>query len=92
MGATLVLGNWQAQIFRRPVPQEQQTDDDARDTQHTWGDHPTRKLSIAGITISPMNALRLCHPPLTDHSRERKALTAKTSVPELVCEEIISAV
>src|SRR5438034_11494403 len=29
--------NWQAQIFRRPVLQEQQAHDDAQDTQHTWG-------------------------------------------------------
>jgi len=49
--------NWQARIFRHPMLQEQQADHDAQDTQHTW-DHVARKLSIAGIILSPMNALR----------------------------------
>jgi hypothetical protein len=30
----------------------------------TRGDHVARKLSIAGIIISPMNALRLAKPPV----------------------------
>src|SRR6516225_3359429 len=29
--------NWQAKIFRHPMLQEQQANDDAQDTQHTWG-------------------------------------------------------
>src|SRR6516162_8765133 len=35
-----------------------------RKTLSTRGDHVARKLSIAGIIISPMNALRLAKPPV----------------------------
>src|SRR5262249_50306813 len=35
-----------------------------RKTLRTRGDHVARKLSIAGIIISPMNALRLCQTPV----------------------------
>jgi len=34
----------------------------------TRGDHVVRKLSIAGIIISPLNVLRLAEPPVKLHS------------------------
>src|SRR5262249_24804015 len=36
----------------------------------TRGDHVARKLSIAGIIISPMNAPRLCRPPTKRRGRD----------------------
>jgi hypothetical protein len=51
--------NWQAQIFRRPVLQEQQTNDDTQNTQRTGGPR-CEKAVDRRHNISPVNALRLC--------------------------------
>src|SRR3984893_16675752 len=50
--------NWQAQIFRRPVLQEQQTNDDTQNTQRTGGPR-CEKAVDRRLNISPVNALRL---------------------------------
>src|SRR5215471_17667063 len=55
--------NWQAKIFRHPMLRNSRPTM-MRKTLSTRGDHVARKLSIAGIIISPMNALRLAKPPV----------------------------
>src|SRR5262249_33445953 len=60
MGATPVKGETgKLKIFRRPVLQEQQADDDAQDTQHTWGPRCEKAVDRRHHNF-PMNALRLC--------------------------------